>query len=280
MDQPRLPYESLAANKHARFMLRMRLSLNCGCTAFATQGVPDNLLTVELLAACVGWFHGNSVSRTAYGLSPEIHPVSSGLTEARGSADSTLCPSSKQSRQRNWQCAKDLQAQDALSYKGSIMMRLTIILVMLGSILCSLRAQQPPGGLIGTTDLKQLEQHLYAVAFPIVQSVAKAKSNLVSRILISKVTKSDCCNPICIGGDCFQCCDNPNHIICTTDVAIGYILGRVNAVSKSEWEEAQSSEFRTVEEWIPISSLLLSYPIRELPAKSPEALEFWRRMKP
>jgi hypothetical protein len=76
MDQPRLPYESLAANKHARFMLR--LSLDCGCTAFATQGVPDDLFTVELLAACVGWFHGNSVSRTEYGLSPEIQPVSSG----------------------------------------------------------------------------------------------------------------------------------------------------------------------------------------------------------
>jgi hypothetical protein len=79
VDQPRLPYESLAANKNARFMLRMRLSLDCGCAAFATQGVPDNLFTIESLAACVGWIHGSSVSRTECGLSPEIQPVSSGL---------------------------------------------------------------------------------------------------------------------------------------------------------------------------------------------------------
>jgi hypothetical protein len=51
MDQPRVLYESLAANKHADFMLRMRLSLDCGCAAVATQGGSDNLFTVESLAA-------------------------------------------------------------------------------------------------------------------------------------------------------------------------------------------------------------------------------------
>jgi hypothetical protein len=50
------------------------------------------------------------------------------------------------------------------------MMRLTIILVMLTSVLCSLRAQQPAGALIGITDLAQSERHLYAVDFPIVES--------------------------------------------------------------------------------------------------------------
>jgi len=159
------------------------------------------------------------------------------------------------------------------------MMRLTIILVMLGSILCSLRAQEPEGALIGITDLKVLERHLYVVPFPIVQGVAKAKSNVVSRIFISKVTKSDCCNPISLGGDCFQCCDNPNHVICTRDVALAYILGRINAVSEGEWNEAQHSEFRQVKEWIPISAELESHPILELPAKSPEALKFWSGVK-
>jgi hypothetical protein len=47
VDQPRLPYESLAANGRARFMLRMRLSLHCGCAAFATQVGSDHLFTVE-----------------------------------------------------------------------------------------------------------------------------------------------------------------------------------------------------------------------------------------
>jgi hypothetical protein len=32
-------------------MLRMRLSLDCGCAAVATQGGSDNLFTVESLAA-------------------------------------------------------------------------------------------------------------------------------------------------------------------------------------------------------------------------------------
>jgi hypothetical protein len=32
-------------------MLRMRLSLDCGCVAVATQGVSDNLFTVESLSA-------------------------------------------------------------------------------------------------------------------------------------------------------------------------------------------------------------------------------------
>jgi hypothetical protein len=41
----------LAANKYARFMLRMRLSLDCGYAAVATQGVSDNLFTVESLVA-------------------------------------------------------------------------------------------------------------------------------------------------------------------------------------------------------------------------------------
>jgi hypothetical protein len=35
------------SNKHARFMLRMRLSLDCGCVTVATQGGPDNRFTVE-----------------------------------------------------------------------------------------------------------------------------------------------------------------------------------------------------------------------------------------
>jgi hypothetical protein len=48
VDQPRLPYESLAANGRARFMLRMRLSLHCGCAAFATQGGSDHLFTVAI----------------------------------------------------------------------------------------------------------------------------------------------------------------------------------------------------------------------------------------
>jgi hypothetical protein len=37
-------------DKHARFMLRLRLSLDCGYAAVATQGVSDNLFTVESLA--------------------------------------------------------------------------------------------------------------------------------------------------------------------------------------------------------------------------------------
>jgi hypothetical protein len=37
-------------DKRARFMLRMRLSLDCGYAVVATQGVPDNLFAVELLA--------------------------------------------------------------------------------------------------------------------------------------------------------------------------------------------------------------------------------------
>ena len=38
-------------DKHADFMLRMRLSLDCGCAAFATQGGSDHLFTVESPAA-------------------------------------------------------------------------------------------------------------------------------------------------------------------------------------------------------------------------------------
>jgi hypothetical protein len=38
----------LAAKKHARFMLRMRLSLDCGSAAFATQGGSDHLFKVEI----------------------------------------------------------------------------------------------------------------------------------------------------------------------------------------------------------------------------------------
>ncbi|MEA3148845.1 MAG: hypothetical protein QOI53_4510 [Verrucomicrobiota bacterium] len=34
------------SNKHARFMLRMRLSLDCGCVTVATQGGPDNRFAV------------------------------------------------------------------------------------------------------------------------------------------------------------------------------------------------------------------------------------------
>jgi hypothetical protein len=51
VDQSRLPYESLAVNGRARFMLRMRLSPDCGYTAVATKGVSDNLFTVESPAA-------------------------------------------------------------------------------------------------------------------------------------------------------------------------------------------------------------------------------------
>jgi hypothetical protein len=38
-------------DKHADFMLRMRLSLDCGCAAVDTQGGSDNLFTVESLTA-------------------------------------------------------------------------------------------------------------------------------------------------------------------------------------------------------------------------------------
>jgi hypothetical protein len=38
-------------DKHTRFMLRLRLSLDCGYAAVATPGVSDNLFTVESLAA-------------------------------------------------------------------------------------------------------------------------------------------------------------------------------------------------------------------------------------
>ena len=38
-------------DKLTRFMLRLRLSLDCGYAAVATQGVSDNLFTVESLAA-------------------------------------------------------------------------------------------------------------------------------------------------------------------------------------------------------------------------------------
>jgi hypothetical protein len=34
------------SNKHASFMLRMRLSLDCGCVTVATQGGHDNRFTV------------------------------------------------------------------------------------------------------------------------------------------------------------------------------------------------------------------------------------------
>jgi hypothetical protein len=47
----RLANESLAANGRSRFMLRMRLSLDCGCAGFATQGGSDHLFTVESPAA-------------------------------------------------------------------------------------------------------------------------------------------------------------------------------------------------------------------------------------
>lgn len=39
------------------------------------------------------------------------------------------------------------------------------------------------------------------------------------------------------------------------------------------------SEFRDVKEWIPISSLLESYPIREIPDNSSEAEIFWSSVK-
>jgi hypothetical protein len=156
---------------------------------------------------------------------------------------------------------------------------IAIIFVMLSSVPCPLRAQQPLGALIGTTDSGRLKQHLYVVAFPIVERVARAKSNLVSRIFISNVTNSDCCNPICLGGDCFQCCDSSDHIVCTQSALLGYILGRINAVSESDWEKAQGSGFKEVAEWTPISSLLKAKPVQEISANTPDAMQFWSRMR-
>jgi hypothetical protein len=51
VDRPWVHHPSLAANNHARFMLRMRLSLDRGYAAVVPQGMSDNLFAVESLAA-------------------------------------------------------------------------------------------------------------------------------------------------------------------------------------------------------------------------------------
>jgi hypothetical protein len=94
------------------------------------------------------------------------------------------------------------------------MTRLAVIFAVMTCALCSAQDQQQPEGvLIGITNIKEREQHLYSVAMPIIERVAGADSNLVCRIFISKVTHSDCCDPVWLGGDCFRCCDNPNHVV-------------------------------------------------------------------
>ena len=93
--------------------------------------------------------------------------------------------------------------------------------------------------------------------------------------------------PQSIGGNCFQCCDNPNHIVCSNpnhivcsnNASVGFVLARIRSVSENEWKEALSSDFRNVKEWIPISSKLEAYRIREVKPESPEAYKFWGKLK-
>lgn len=158
-------------------------------------------------------------------------------------------------------------------------MRIAAILAIVSGALCSLPAEEVEKALIGTTDREKHEQHLYAVPVPILNEVAKSESDIVSRIFIYKLTKSDCCNPQSIGGNCFQCCDNPNHIICGSDAAVGFVLANIKKVSENEWKNALSSEFKNVKEWIPINSELDAHPIREVKPGSPEANAFWSRVK-
>lgn len=152
-------------------------------------------------------------------------------------------------------------------------MRLVTIIFILSTVLFAAQDQQPEGVLIGTTDLK--EQHLYAVAPSIVQTVAGSESNLVCRIFISKITKSDCCDPVWVGGDCFRCCDNPNDVVCTKNGFVKGIVARIKGVSESEWQEARISDFKEVKEWVPIGAELDAHPVQEVPPASSTALKFW-----
>jgi hypothetical protein len=154
------------------------------------------------------------------------------------------------------------------------MIRFATMLVVLTGSFCQLLAQESPV-LIGTTNREKHDQHLYAVARSIVDEVAKSQANVVSRIFILQVTKSDCCDPISIGGHCFQCCDNPNHVICTNYGTVGYIMGRIKAVSKNDWEQAQRTEFKEVKEWASIAQQLEKQPVQEVSPESPDAKKFW-----
>jgi hypothetical protein len=159
------------------------------------------------------------------------------------------------------------------------MMRLTTAIAVLCIVLCSAKGQRSEKTLIGTTDFDKHEQHLYAVDLSIVQSVARSESNLVSRIFIFEVTKSDCCDPHSVGGKCFQCCDDPKHVVCTNSSPVRDILGRIKNVGESEWENAQRSHFSQVLEWRAINSALEANPAREVSPESTEALRFWEEMK-
>jgi len=150
------------------------------------------------------------------------------------------------------------------------------LLVILSGVFCPLSGQEPGEALIGTINSEKHEQSLYVVSTAIVDQVARSKSNLVSRIFVFTVTQSDCCDPKSIGGGCYQCCDNPKHVICTKNSALASILGRIKAVSEGEWKDAQLSGFKNVADWIPISSELESHPIREISKDSAEWLKFWQ----
>jgi hypothetical protein len=170
---------------------------------------------------------------------------------------------------------KGLASENPFVIQRVTVMRFVAVLAIVSSVLRSLSAQEVEGAFIGTTNREKHEQDLYAVALTIVNEVAKSDSDLVSRIFIFKVTKSDCCNPLSIGGDCFQCCDNPNHVVCGNNAAIGFILARIKKVSEAEWENARRLEFKNVTEWVPISAELDAHPIREVKPESPEAKKFW-----
>jgi hypothetical protein len=157
-------------------------------------------------------------------------------------------------------------------------MGLAAILLIISGALSSLPAQERNEAFIGTTDREKQLQHLYAVPQVIVDEVAKSQSNLVSRIFVFKVTKSDCCNPLSQGGNCFQCCDDPNHVVCTNSASVGFVLARTKEVSESEWTEAKRSEFKNVTEWSSIGSAL-ERQLREVKAGSREANEFWGQLK-
>src|ERR1700675_1367507 len=65
-----------SSNKHARFMLRMRLSLDCGCVTAATQGRLDNRFTVESPA------HRSKLVMTAVRPFNELRPPIGGSARA------------------------------------------------------------------------------------------------------------------------------------------------------------------------------------------------------
>ena len=153
-----------------------------------------------------------------------------------------------------------------------------IIGSLLSGFVCLAAAQDSATALIGVTTGNN-EYHLFAVSLRIVHKVVASSSNVVSRLFLGKVTHSDCCDPQWKGADCFQCCDSPRHVVCSHNVVIGYLIGRIKGVTLADWTEAQKSPAQ-FPDWAEINEAITKDPklIIELDPKSKDAMEFWNAM--